>query len=57
MEHHPHRSNVNKLSRKIKEKIEWALKVTYTLDFRERELSDLSGGQRQRVWLAMALAQ
>ncbi|TGY42085.1 ABC transporter ATP-binding protein [Clostridium sartagoforme] len=54
---YPHRSNVNKLSRKDKEKIEWALKVTNTLDFRERELSDLSGGQRQRVWLAMALAQ
>lgn len=54
---YPHRSNVNKLSRKDKEKIEWALKVTNTLEFRERELSDLSGGQRQRVWLAMALAQ
>lgn len=54
---YPHRSNVNKLSRKDKEKIELALKVTNTLDFRERELSDLSGGQRQRVWLAMALAQ
>lgn len=54
---YPHRSNVNKLSRKDKEKIEWALKVTNTLEFRERELSDLSGGQRQRVWLAMALSQ
>lgn len=54
---YPHRFNVNKLSRKDKEKIEWALKVTNTLEFRERELSDLSGGQRQRVWLAMALAQ
>ncbi|NFG61127.1 MULTISPECIES: ABC transporter ATP-binding protein [unclassified Clostridium] len=54
---YPHRSNINKLSSKDKEKIEWALKVTNTIDFRERELSDLSGGQRQRVWLAMALAQ
>ncbi|MGG7178413.1 ABC transporter ATP-binding protein [Clostridium paraputrificum] len=54
---YPHRSNINKLSSKDKEKIEWALKVTNTIDFRERDLSDLSGGQRQRVWLAMALAQ
>lgn len=54
---YPHRSNINKLTNKDKEKIEWALKVTNTIEFRDRELSDLSGGQRQRVWLAMALAQ
>jgi iron complex transport system ATP-binding protein len=54
---YPHRTNINKLSSKDKDKIEWALKVTNTIDFRDRELSDLSGGQRQRVWLAMALAQ
>ena len=54
---YPHRNNVNKLSNEDKEKIEWALKVTNTMEFRDRELSDLSGGQRQRVWLAMALAQ
>ena len=35
---YPHRSNINKLSSKDKEKIEWALKVTNTIDFREREL-------------------
>ena len=54
---YPHRNNVNKLSKEDKDKIEWALDVTNTLEFRNRELSDLSGGQRQRVWLAMALAQ
>ena len=54
---YPHRNNVNKLSNEDKNKIEWALKVTNTIEFRDRELSDLSGGQRQRVWLAMALAQ
>lgn len=54
---YPHRSNINKLSDKDKDKIEWALKVTNTFEFKDRELSDLSGGQRQRVWLAMALAQ
>ncbi|WP_308779992.1 ABC transporter ATP-binding protein [uncultured Clostridium sp.] len=54
---YPHRSNINKLSNGDKDKIEWALKATNTIEFRDRELSDLSGGQRQRVWLAMALAQ
>lgn len=54
---YPHRTNVSKLSNEDKQKIEWALKVTNTFEFRNRELSDLSGGQRQRVWLAMALAQ
>ena len=41
---------------KIK-KIDWALTVTGTSDFRHRSINDLSGGQRQRVWIAMALAQ
>lgn len=54
---YPYRTNINKLSNKDKEKIYWALKVTNTLEFKDRELSELSGGQRQRVWLAMALAQ
>lgn len=54
---YPHRTNINKLSQKDKEKIMWSLKVTNTIEFKDRELSDLSGGQRQRVWLAMALAQ
>lgn len=54
---YPHRKNVNRLSKKDTEKMEWAMEVTNTLEFRARELSELSGGQRQRVWLAMALAQ
>lgn len=37
--------------------IEWAMEVTGTKKYRDRELSRLSGGQRQRVWIAMALAQ
>ena len=41
---------------KIK-KIDWALNVTGTSEFRHRSINDLSGGQRQRVWIAMALAQ
>ncbi|MEQ6354741.1 ABC transporter ATP-binding protein [Lysinibacillus sp. M3] len=54
---YPHRNNVNRLTKKDEEMIEWALNVTNTMEYRNRELSQLSGGQRQRVWLAMALAQ
>ena len=54
---YPHRNNVNRLTSKDEEMIEWALSITNTIDFRDRELAQLSGGQRQRVWLAMALAQ
>ncbi|MGN4123813.1 ABC transporter ATP-binding protein [Lysinibacillus sphaericus] len=54
---YPHRNNVNRLTKKDEEMIEWSLSVTNTIDFRNREIAQLSGGQRQRVWLAMALAQ
>lgn len=54
---YPHRNNVNRLTKKDEEMIEWALTVTNTKDYRNRALAQLSGGQRQRVWLAMALAQ
>lgn len=54
---YPHRNNVNRLTKKDEEMIEWALTVTNTMEYRNRELAQLSGGQRQRVWLAMALAQ
>ncbi len=54
---YPHRKNINRLSKQDIEKIEWAMEVTKTIDYRNRELAQLSGGQRQRVWLAMALAQ
>ncbi|MFJ3390282.1 MULTISPECIES: ABC transporter ATP-binding protein [unclassified Lysinibacillus] len=54
---YPHRNNVNRITKKDEEMIEWALNVTNTMEYRNRELAQLSGGQRQRVWLAMALAQ
>ncbi|KOS63369.1 ABC transporter ATP-binding protein [Lysinibacillus agricola] len=54
---YPHRNSVNRLTNKDEEMIEWALTVTNTNEYRNRELAQLSGGQRQRVWLAMALAQ
>lgn len=54
---YPHRQNVGRLTAHDREKIDWALEVTQTADFRDREIDTLSGGQRQRVFLAMALAQ
>ncbi|MGG8383898.1 ABC transporter ATP-binding protein [Bacillus sp. R-CC1] len=54
---YPHRNNVNKLTTKDKEMIDWALDITKTSEFRTRQIANLSGGQRQKVWLAMALAQ
>ena len=54
---YPHRKNVNRLTPEGHEMIDWAMEVTQTAEFADRELSQLSGGQRQRVWLAMALAQ
>lgn len=54
---YPHRKNLGQLSPEDREKIEWAMTVTNTLEYANRELDALSGGQRQRVWLAMALAQ
>ncbi|MEK3765861.1 MULTISPECIES: ABC transporter ATP-binding protein [unclassified Solibacillus] len=54
---YPHRKNVGRLTKEDIDKINWAMEVTHTEEFRDRELAALSGGQRQRVWLAMALAQ
>lgn len=54
---YPHRKNLGKLTEADKEKIEWAMHITKTAAFADREIEALSGGQRQRVWLAMALAQ
>jgi iron complex transport system ATP-binding protein len=54
---YPHRNNVNKLLIEDRETIEWAMDITKTTSFRNREIASLSGGQRQKVWLAMALAQ
>ena len=54
---YPHRNNTKSLLQKDKEIIEWAMDITKTTSFRNRELENLSGGQRQKVWIAMALAQ
>lgn len=54
---YPHRKNVNKLLTEDSEAIKWAMDITKTTSFRNREIANLSGGQKQKVWLAMALAQ
>lgn len=53
----PHQSGFGKLTKKDRQIIEWALKMTGVLPFKDRPIDALSGGQRQRVWIAMALAQ
>ncbi|MFD2705907.1 ABC transporter ATP-binding protein [Salibacterium lacus] len=54
---YPHRKNINKLTGRDQEMIEWAMELTKTAAFRSRSIGTLSGGQKQKVWLAMALAQ
>ena len=53
----PHRKNTKTMTKEDKEIIEWAMEITKTKPFRNRDIASLSGGQRQKVWLAMALAQ
>lgn len=42
---------------KDQQAVDYALKVTDTLQFADQAVDQLSGGQRQRVWVALALAQ
>ncbi|RHB46916.1 ABC transporter ATP-binding protein [Exiguobacterium sp. AM39-5BH] len=53
----PYQSGFGRLSKHDHEVIDWALDVTGTLVYKDRNVDALSGGQRQRVWIAMALAQ
>ncbi|UOQ44488.1 ABC transporter ATP-binding protein [Halobacillus salinarum] len=53
----PHQKGFGKLTKKDKEVIQWALKMTGVEEYKYRSIDSLSGGQRQRVWIAMALAQ
>lgn len=53
----PHQKGFGRLNEEDKKAIDWAMRVTGTIDFKHRAVKDLSGGQRQRVWIAMALAQ
>ncbi|WJY28386.1 MULTISPECIES: ABC transporter ATP-binding protein [Sporosarcina] len=53
----PYQSGLGRLTKADYEMINWAMTVTNTIQFRDRQVDALSGGQRQRVWIAMALAQ
>ncbi|GAA4726700.1 ABC transporter ATP-binding protein [Brevibacillus fulvus] len=53
----PHQKGFGTLTTHDRRMIEWALRITGTIDFQHRTIEALSGGQRQRVWIAMALAQ
>ncbi|SDO22615.1 ABC transporter ATP-binding protein [Alkalicoccus daliensis] len=53
----PHQRAFGRLSRLDRERIDWAMEVTGTSEFKDQLVDGLSGGQRQRVWIAMALAQ
>ncbi len=54
---YPYQKGFGRLTQEDYETIDWALKLTDTMDYKFREVNTLSGGQRQRVWIAMALAQ
>ena len=43
--------------KKDRETVAWAMAVTHTEQFANRQVQTLSGGERQRAFLAMALAQ
>ena len=53
----PHMKLMQGRSEADERQIRWAMEVTNTEKYRDREISCISGGQRQRVWIAMALAQ
>lgn len=53
----PHLSMFGGLTKADHEQIEWAMDVTDTAKYRDKETAKLSGGQKQRVFIAMALAQ
>jgi iron complex transport system ATP-binding protein len=53
----PHQKTGWVLSRKDKEKVDWALEYLQLVPLQHRLLDTLSGGERQRAWIAMALAQ
>jgi len=54
---YPHRKDMNHLSTEDLDTIICAMKDTYTIDFKDKMITDISGGEQQRVVLACALAQ
>jgi iron complex transport system ATP-binding protein len=54
---HPHQRWFAQWSADDERIVEEALRLTDTLELKDRPLDQLSGGQRQRAWIAMTLAQ
>jgi len=53
----PHLRKWRREKREDEKAVEWAMEVTQTSLFAERDFSELSGGEKQRVMIARALAQ
>ena len=53
----PQRRSIGGMRDEDRNAIDWALRVTNTLELRDRPVDQLSGGQRQRAWIALVLAQ
>lgn len=53
----PHAGWSGSLTKKDREKVDWALEATGLTPLAGRDISALSGGERQRAWIAMTLAQ
>ncbi|HEY4544738.1 MAG TPA: ABC transporter ATP-binding protein [Tissierellaceae bacterium] len=54
---HPHMKFGQKLDKKNKDIVDWAIETTKLERLRKRYVNTLSGGEGQRAWIAMALAQ
>ncbi len=52
-----HRGALGRVRARDHDAVEWAMTVTGTTAFADRNVDGLSGGERQRVWIAMVLAQ
>ncbi len=53
----PYLGYPRRMTQKDKDKVEEAMELTQSGEYRRRVVSELSGGQRQRVYFAMVLAQ
>lgn len=53
----PHQNGFGTMKKEDNDIVDWALKETGILEFKDRPIEALSGGQRQRAWIAMSLAQ
>lgn len=52
-----HRGALGRARERDHDAVAWAMRVTGTAEFAQRQVDGLSGGERQRVWIAMVLAQ